>query len=63
LKGRYIVENFNAWLKDYRRVPYRYEKKVLNYEQLIFFSINNIILNKFKKFSFIDYEFKIVFYS
>ena len=62
LKGRYIVENVNAWIKDYRRIPYRYEKKALNYEQLIFLSINNIILNKFKLLSFIDYEFKINFY-
>jgi hypothetical protein len=34
----------------------------LNYEQLIFLSINNIILNKFKLLSFINYEFKINFY-
>ena len=27
LKGRYIVENANAWIKDYRRIPNRYEKK------------------------------------
>lgn len=62
LKGRYIIENTNTWIKDYRRVNNRYEKKALNYEQLIFFSINNIILNKFKDLSFIDYEFKINFY-
>jgi transposase len=62
LKRRYIVENTNAWIKDYRRVNNRYEKKALNYEQLIFLSINNIILNKFKLLSFIDYEFKINFY-
>lgn len=62
LKGRYIVENANAWIKDYRRINNRYEKKALNYEQLIFLSINNIILNKFKSLSFIDYEFKINFY-
>ena len=62
LKRRYIVENTNAWIKDYRRVNNRYEKKALNYEQLIFLSINNIILNKFKTLSFIDYEFKINFY-
>ena len=62
LKGRYIIENTNTWIKDYRRVNNRYEKKALNYEQLIFFSINNIILNKFKDLLFIDYEFKINFY-
>ena len=62
LKGRYIVENVNSWIKDYRRVNNRYEKKELNYEQLIFLSINNIILNKFKLLSFIDYKFKINFY-
>jgi len=27
LKGRYIVENVNAWIKDYRKVNNRYEKK------------------------------------
>ena len=62
LKGHYIIENINTWIKDYRRVNNRYEKKALNYEQLIFFSINNIILNKFKDLLFIDYEFKINFY-
>lgn len=63
LEKRSIIENCNAWLKNYRRVRNRYEKNALNYEQLIFLSINNIILNKFKNFSFIDYEFKIIFYS
>ena len=63
LKGRYIVENTNTWIKDYRKVCNRFEKNALNYEQLIFFSVNNIILNKFKNLSFIDYEFKINFYS
>jgi transposase len=63
LKGRYIVENTNTWIKDYRRVNNRYEQKALNYEQIIFFTINNIILNKFKNLSFIDYEFKIEFYE
>ena len=63
LKGRYIVENTNTWIKYYRKVCNRFEKNALNYEQLIFFSINNIILNKFKNLSFIDYEFKINFYS
>ena len=62
LKGRYIVENTNTWIKDYRRVNNRFEQKALNYEQLIYFSINNIILNKFLNLSFIDYEFKIEFY-
>lgn len=63
LKGRYIVENTNTWIKDYRRVNNRYDQKALNYEQIIFFTINNIILNKFKNLSFIDYEFKIEFYE
>ena len=63
VKGRYIVENTNTWIKDYRRVNNRYEQKALNYEQIIFFSINNIILNKFKNLSFIDYEFKIELYG
>ena len=62
LEGRYIIENLNTWIKNYRRVRYRYEKNALNYEQIIFFSINNIIINKFKDLSFIDYEFKINFY-
>jgi len=62
LEGRYIIENSNTWIKNYRRVRNRYEKNALNYEQLIFLSINNIILNKFKDLSFIDYEFKIIFY-
>jgi len=63
LKKRYIVENTNSWIKDYRRVNNRYEQKALNYEQLIYFSINNIILNKFLNLSIIDYEFKIEFYG
>jgi hypothetical protein len=62
LEGRYIIENSNTWIKNYRRIRNRYEKNALNYEQLIFLSINNIILNKFKDLSFIDYEFKINFY-
>lgn len=62
LEGRYIIENLNTWIKNYRRVRNRYEKNALNYEQLIFLSINNIILNKFKDLLFIDYEFKINFY-
>jgi hypothetical protein len=62
LEGRYIIENCNTWIKNYRRIRNRYEKNALNYEQLIFLSINNIILNKFKDLSFIDYEFKINFY-
>jgi hypothetical protein len=62
LEGRYIIENLNTWIKNYRRVRNRYEKNALNYEQIIFFSINNIIINKFKDLSFIDYEFKINFY-
>ena len=35
LKGRYIVENTNTWIKDYRRVNNRYEQKALHYEQII----------------------------
>jgi hypothetical protein len=62
LEGRYIIENLNTWIKNYRRVRNRYEKNALNYEQIIFFSINNIIMNKFKDLLFIDYEFKINFY-
>ena len=34
-------------------------KNALNYEKLIFLSINNIILDKFLNLLFIDYEFKI----
>ena len=63
LEKRSIIENCNAWLKNYRRVRNRYEKNALNYEQIIFLSINNLILNKFENLSFIDYEFKIIFYS
>ena len=59
---RYRSPSFYV-IKDYRRVNNRYEQKALNYEQIIFFSINNIILNKFKNLSFIDYEFKIELYG
>ena len=34
-------------------------KNALNYEKLIFLSINNINLDKFLNLLFIDYEFKI----
>jgi len=59
LKGRYIIENLNTWIKNYKRIRNRYDKNALNYEQIIYSVINNIILNKFKDLSIIDYEFKL----
>lgn len=65
LKDRYIVEHDNSWIKNYKRIRFRYDINALNYEQSVFFAINNIILNKFKDIQFfnIDYEFKIEFYN
>ena len=56
VKGRYIIENLNTWIKNYKRILNRYDKNALNYEQIIYSVINNIILNKSKDLSIIDYE-------
>ena len=46
LKKRHIVENFFAWLKNYKRIKNRYEKHIENYSSFVYFACINITMNK-----------------
>lgn len=46
LKKRHIVENFFAWLKNYKRIKNRYEKHFTNYCSFVYFASINITINK-----------------
>ena len=46
LKGRYIVENYFGWLKQYRRVQQRYDSIAINYMNFIYLASINLIIKK-----------------
>ena len=46
LKGRYIVENYFSWLKQYRRIQQRYDSTSINYFNFVYLASINIIINK-----------------
>jgi len=53
-KSRYIVENSFSWIKQYRRLVLRYDRKAVFFKSMVYFGFANIVSNKMDKMRFFN---------
>ena len=47
LKGRYIVENVFAWMKNYKRIMMRHDCAIQKYLNFWYIGLTNLMSNKY----------------